>query len=195
MGNLKTRIADFESIEKVINETVMEKWVFDFYYCPQKFSAYNFFGELFAILFNEFEINIKFSIFWFPNWSIAKNYFLDPSSTFCKLWIQTHSKWLKNEKWFLNLCPKRQVCIYVLFSMLKFVKTVEITAVSYIVSHTPKPTIPPPTSFHQRTHKPRHWHFRIFLWPFFCLVLNVLVRSAPSLVKKKRKKITKKIEE
>ncbi len=42
--------------KKVINEKVMEKWSFYFYYCVQKFSVYNFLGELFCYDFNIFDL-------------------------------------------------------------------------------------------------------------------------------------------
>jgi hypothetical protein len=57
--------------EKVGNKKFMEKWVFDFYFCEQKFSAHKFAGVIFedsrsALNLAFFDNFIKF---------LPKNYF------------------------------------------------------------------------------------------------------------------------
>ncbi len=86
-----------------------------------------FFGAFFQNFFNAFEISVKFSVFWYPNWIFELKIFfaLIFISTFCKLWLQMRRKRLKKtENLFLWMCltillgNHQRVCITKLLKSL-----------------------------------------------------------------------------
>ena len=63
-----------------------------------------FFCAFFNNFFNEFEISVKFCVFWHLFRVFPKKFFLGHISTFFKLWSQTRKKRLKKSKNLFSKC-------------------------------------------------------------------------------------------
>ncbi len=81
--------ADFESVEKrplrqkFSAKTWQKNGVFDFYYCVQKVSAYNFFWvNFFSFFFNGFELSVSF-VFNDTFIKLLQTFFFNFIKTFC----------------------------------------------------------------------------------------------------------------